>query len=75
MEEAWKGTKSKQGTLDLLVKKMAGPQVFTHINLLHTVTQFVAVNDQVRLMIRTTSKSTSQDYIPQSLAVANKTMF
>jgi len=41
----------KQGTLDLLVKKPKGLIVFTRENLLHAMTQFVAVNDQVRLTL------------------------
>jgi hypothetical protein len=41
-----------QGTLDGLLKKPKGPLVFTRENLLHVVTQFVAVDDQVRLTIR-----------------------
>jgi hypothetical protein len=39
----------RQGTLDSSVAKLVGSQVFTRENLLHMVTQFVTVNDQVRL--------------------------
>jgi hypothetical protein len=54
MEEAQSGRTrkvAKQGTLDTLVMKSVGPQVFTHENLLHVVTQFVTVDDQVRLTV------------------------
>jgi hypothetical protein len=36
-----------QGTLDGLLKKSTGPIMFTCENVLHAVTQFVAVDDQV----------------------------
>jgi len=49
-EEARKRGKV-QATLDSIVMKPVGPQVFTWENLLHMVTQFVTVNDQVRLTI------------------------
>jgi hypothetical protein len=45
---------SKQRTLDPLRMKSAGPEVFNRDNLLHVVTQFVAVDDQVRLTIEIT---------------------
>jgi len=47
-EEAQKRGKV-QATLDSVVTKAVGPQVFTWANLLHMVTQFVTVDDQVRL--------------------------
>ena len=76
MEEAQKGIKSaKQGTLDSLIKKPTGLQMFTRESLLHMVTQFIAVDDQVSPAVKSTLKSTSQDYICQSLSVANKTTF
>jgi hypothetical protein len=37
----------RQGTLDGLLVKPREPLVFTRENVLHSVTQFVAVNDQV----------------------------
>jgi hypothetical protein len=40
-----------QATLDLAVTKLVGPQVFTRKNLLHVVTQFVTVDNQVRLIV------------------------
>lgn len=57
MEEVRKGRKtgvSKQGTLDSLITKsgLVGPQAFTRENLLHVVTQFVTVDDQVRLTVK-----------------------
>jgi len=45
------GKGAKQGTLDLMVTKVVGPQVFTHENLIHATTQFITVDDQVRLTI------------------------
>ncbi|KAF8232058.1 hypothetical protein L208DRAFT_1064199, partial [Tricholoma matsutake] len=45
-EAAKKGKVVKQGTLDALVGKTAGPLVFNREDLLHTVTQFIAVDDQ-----------------------------
>ena len=48
MQEEKKGTMGeRQGTLDELIRKPSGPQVFTRDNVLHSVTQFVAVDDQV----------------------------
>jgi hypothetical protein len=41
----------KQGTLDTLVSKTAGLLVFNCEDLLHAVTQFIAVDDQVRLTV------------------------
>ena len=46
-----KGKVVKQGTLDMLVSKMAGPLVFNCEDLLHAVTQFITVDDQVRLTV------------------------
>ena len=45
------GKGAKQRTLDLMVTKVVGPQVFTCKNLIHAATQFITVNDQVRLTI------------------------
>jgi len=45
------GKGAKQGTLDLMVMKVVGPQVFMHKNLIHAATQFITVDDQVRLTI------------------------
>lgn len=57
MEEARQGNKSsKQGTLAQLMKTSTGPTTFTRENLLHMVTQFITVDDQVRLTIETTLK-------------------
>lgn len=48
-EDEKKGVKrGKQGTLDKLMKKSEAPVVFTCENALHLVTQFVAVDDQVK---------------------------
>ena len=61
MEEERQGNRSsKQGTLDQLVKKSTElePITFTRENLLHMVTQFVAVDDQVRLIVEMTLKFT-----------------
>src|SRR5712671_4665185 len=57
MEEGQKDKdlKDKQQTLDGSIMKLLGSQVFTHKNLLHVVTQFVAIDDQVRLTIIITS--------------------
>ena len=43
----------KQGTLDALVSKTAGLLVFNREDLLHAVTQFITVDDQVRLTVDT----------------------
>src|SRR6266481_3806434 len=52
MEAEQQGIKSStQGTLDSMVKKPTGPQVFTHENVLHMVTQFIAIDDQVSLAV------------------------
>lgn len=49
MEDERKGKKVEtQGTLDGFVEKPVGPIVYTRENILHAVTQFVAVDDQVR---------------------------
>jgi hypothetical protein len=64
---------SKQGTLDLTVTKLVGPQVFTCQNLLHAVTQFVTVDDQVRYRVKVTLNISHQSN--QSLAVANGATF
>jgi len=64
---------SKQGTLDLTVTKLVGPQVFTRQNLLHAVTQFVTVDDQVRYRVKVTLNISHQSN--QSLAVANGATF
>ena len=48
-----KGKVAKQGTLGVLVGKMAGLLDFNCEDLLHAVTQFIAVDDQVRLTIDT----------------------
>ena len=42
---------AKQGTLDGLLIEAPLVPVFMHENLLHMVTQFVAVDDQVRSVI------------------------
>jgi len=42
---------AKQATLDLLGMKLGGPQLFTLENLLHAVTQFITVDDQVGLTV------------------------
>jgi len=65
MEEEQRCKKAPgQGMLDSLVMKLVGPQVCTHENLLHVVTQFVTVDDQVRLVVditlNTPDKSTSR---------------
>jgi hypothetical protein len=50
MQDKKRGVKAeRQGTLDGLVKKQKEPVVFTRENVLHLVTQFVAVDDQVIL--------------------------
>ncbi|KAF8237002.1 hypothetical protein L208DRAFT_1250077, partial [Tricholoma matsutake] len=47
MQEAKSGVKGdRQGTLDKLLRKPNVPLVFTQDNVLHSVTQFVAVDDQ-----------------------------
>ena len=47
MEDERRGKKvGRQGTLDGFVGKQAGPIVYTRENVLHAVTQFVAVDDQ-----------------------------
>ncbi|KAF8232230.1 hypothetical protein L208DRAFT_1273067, partial [Tricholoma matsutake] len=47
MQEEKRGIKGeRQGTLDKLIKEPSELLVFTHENVLHSVTQFVAVNDQ-----------------------------
>ena len=49
MEEEKKGKKvAMQGTLDGLLVETPIVPVFTRENVLHTVTQFVAVDDQVK---------------------------
>jgi hypothetical protein len=49
MEEAKKGKKAvKQGTLDGTLVEAPTIPVFTRENVLHMVTQYVAVDDQVR---------------------------
>ena len=40
-----------QATLDSAVTKLVGPQVFTCKNLLYVVTQFVTIDNQVRLIV------------------------
>ena len=65
MEEEQRRKKAPgQGTLDFVVMKLVGPQVFTRENLLHAVTQFVTINDQVRLTVdialNTPDESTSR---------------
>jgi len=40
--------------LDLVVTKSAGPHVFTCKNLLHSITQFITVDDQVGLTVEVT---------------------
>ena len=57
MEDEKKGKKGKvvtQGTLDGLLIVPVAPvmPVFTRENLLHMVTQFIAVDDQVRPVTR-----------------------
>ena len=48
MEDERKGKKVEtQGTLDGFVEKPVGPIVYTRENILHVVTQFIAVDDQV----------------------------
>ncbi len=52
LEDEWKSSGPlKQSTLDasVWVGKSKGPSVFTRENLLQAVTQFIAVDDQVRL--------------------------
>jgi hypothetical protein len=52
MEEEKRGKKvpvAKQGTLDGMLVETLNSPVFTRENVLHKVTQFVAVDDQVRL--------------------------
>jgi len=57
MEVAQQGNKLlKLGTLDKSMKTSTGPMTFTRENLLHMVTQFITVDDQVRLTIETTLK-------------------
>jgi hypothetical protein len=46
-----KGT-TRQATLDLMVTTFVEPQAFTRENLLHAITQFVTVDDQVRLKLK-----------------------
>jgi len=48
-------TGTKQGTLDPVVVKLVGPQGFTQESLLHVVTQFITINDQVRLTFEVAS--------------------
>ena len=48
-------TGTKQGTLDPVVVKLVGPQGFTRESLLHVVTQFITINDQVRLTFEVAS--------------------
>lgn len=72
MEESWREKKPgpKQRTLDFI--KEGAPRLFTRENLLHAVTQFVAVDDQV-------STQLIWFHVPEvwelSLAVVNKTTF
>jgi hypothetical protein len=48
MQDDKRGVKmERQGTLDGLLKKQKEPLVFTRENVLHFVTQFIAVDDQV----------------------------
>jgi len=49
------GTSTKQGTLDLVVVKLVGPQGFSQENLLHVVTQFITIDNQVRLTFEVAS--------------------
>jgi len=52
MEAARQGKKvEKQGTLDLMVGKSTKPVVFSREDVLHAVTKFVAVDDQVSLTL------------------------
>jgi len=69
MEEARQGDKSStQGTLDKVMKTSTGPTTFTRENLLHMVTQFITVDDQVRLTIETTLKfSLTRSCLPVTL--------
>ncbi|KAF8236928.1 hypothetical protein L208DRAFT_1217724, partial [Tricholoma matsutake] len=47
MEEERRGKKvGRQGTLHGFVRKQVGPIVYMHENVLHVVTQFVAVDNQ-----------------------------
>ena len=46
-ESQKRSTGTKQATLDPVVVKMVGPQGFTRANLLHAVTQFITVDNQV----------------------------
>jgi len=45
------GKDTKQATLDLMVTKSVGPLVFMRKNLLHAITKFITVDDQVRLTV------------------------
>jgi len=52
MEEEQRHKKlPKQGTLNLSVVKLLGPQVFTCENPLHVITQFITIDDQVRIIV------------------------
>jgi len=62
----------KQGTLDLLVMEQALLK-FTRTNVLHVVTQFIAVDNQVSTY--NFIQFYAPDKFPQSLAVVNKTTF
>ena len=53
-----KNPKTKtQGTLDGAVETLQGPREFTHEGMLHTVTQFVACDDQVSFKTCSRGKS------------------
>jgi len=47
------GKGTGQATLDLMVTKLVEPQVFAREKLLHAVTQFITVDNQVRLTAQT----------------------
>jgi hypothetical protein len=59
MEDEKRGVKvERQGTLDGVLKKKTEPVVFSRENILHLVTQFVAVDDQVKIL--------TEELIPKS---------
>lgn len=53
LEDEKRGKKlGTQGTLDGLLVEKPAPVVFTRENVLHVITQFIAVDNQVRLTVR-----------------------
>ena len=54
----------RQGTLDGFIRKPAGPIVYMCENVLHVVTQFVAVNNQVSTLQQNFLVSSSPALVP-----------